>query len=136
MPWREELPMNQRIRFIGDYLNGYFSFTELCERFGISRKTGYKWINRYWETGNPASLLDRSKRPHHFPTQTPEAITKALLSIRDKHPSWGPRKLLWRVERDHPEWVNLPAPSTVSLILQRNGLSRKRRKRVRRPPSG
>ena len=136
MPWREELPMDQRLRFIGDYLNGYFSFAELCDRFGISRKTGYKWINRYRESGNPTSIVDQSRRPHHFPTKTPEVITEALLSIRDKHPSWGPRKLLWRVARDHPEWINLPAPSTVSLILKRNGLSRKRRKSVRRPHPG
>ncbi len=133
MPWKEELPMEQRLRFIGDYLNGYFSFAELCERFGISRKTGYKWINRYHESGNPESLLDRSRCPHHFPTKTPEIITEVLLSVRDKHPTWGPRKLLWRVERDHPDWIYLPAPSTVSLILQRNGLTRKRRKRSRRP---
>jgi len=136
MPWKEELPMEQRLRFIGDYLNGYFSFAEICERYGISRKTGYKWINRYHESGNPDSLIDKSRRPHHFPTKTPEIITEALLSVRDKHPTWGPRKLLWRVERDHPDWIYLPAPSTVSLILQRNGLTRKRRKRIRRPHPG
>ncbi len=136
MPWKEELPMDQRLRFVGDYLNGYFSFAELCYRFGISRKTGYKWINRYQESGNPDSLLDRSRCPHHFPAKTPEAITEALLAVRDKHPSWGPRKLLWRVGRDHPDWTYLPAPSTVRLILQRNGLTRKRHKRIRRSHPG
>ena len=55
MPWRKELPMDEKLRFIGDYLNGYFSFTELCDRFGVSRKTGYKWIKRYHESGSPDS---------------------------------------------------------------------------------
>ena len=136
MPWKEELPMNQRFRFIGDYLNQYFSFTELCERFGISRKTGYKWVGRYHESGMPDSILDRSKRPHNFPTQTSAEIVNALLLVRNKYPSWGPKKLLWRIERDHPEWDSLPALSTVALILKRNGLTRKRRKRIRRPHPG
>ena len=136
MPWKEELPMDQKIRFIGDYLNRYFPFTELCDRFGISRKTGYKWINRYQESGLPDSVLERSRRPHHFPSQTRETIVAALLAVRDKHPFWGPKKLLWRVELDHPEWDNLPALSTVSLILKRNGLTPKHRKRVRRSHPG
>jgi len=136
MPWKEELPMEQRLRFIGDYLNGYFSFAELCDRYGISRRTGYKWVNRYHESGDPNSLVDRSRRPYHFPTKTPEIITEALLSVRDKHPFWGPTKLLWRVGQDHPEWGKLPSPSTVSLILQRNAYTGKRRKRISRPHPG
>ncbi len=136
MPWREETPMDQKLRFIGDYLSKYFSITELCERFGISRKTGYKWIGRYQESGMPDSILDRSKRPLHFPTKTSDEIVEALLAVRDKHPSWGPRKLLWRVERDHPDWSKLPAPSTVSRILKSKGIIRKRRKRIKRPHPG
>lgn len=136
MPWREESPMDQKLRFIGDYLNNYFSVTELCERYGISRKTGYKWIRRYQESGMPDSILDRSKRPLHFPTKTSDEIVEALLAVRDKHPSWGPKKLLWRVERDHPDWARLPAPSTVSRIFKLNGLTRKRRKRIKRSHPG
>ncbi len=128
--------MEQRLRFIGDYLNGYYTFTDLCDRFGISRKTGYKWIGRYQESGEPDSLLEQSRRPHHSPTKTPDVIIEALLAVRDKHPSWGPRKLLWRIERDHPEWATLPAASTVSLILARIGLTRKPRKSVKRQHPG
>ncbi len=47
MPWRSVLPMEEKIRFIGDYLNGVFNFAELYERYGISRKTGYKWVDRF-----------------------------------------------------------------------------------------
>ena len=62
MPWRESSLMDQRLQFIAEYILEVFSMTELCARYGISRKTGYKWIARY-ETGGPAGLLDRSRRP-------------------------------------------------------------------------
>ena len=132
MPWLKEKPMDKKILFLGEYLLQSFSFSELCSRFGISRKTGYKWINRYNESGNAESLKDLSRRPHHSPTQTSAEIVKALLSIRDKHPFWGPKKLLWRIERDHPQWKDLPARSTVALILKRNDYIKPPRKRSRR----
>ena len=71
MPWKESKAMDQKILFISDYIRGYLSVTELCNRFGISRTTGYKWINRYLDSGMPESLLDVSKRPHFSPTKTP-----------------------------------------------------------------
>jgi len=94
MPWKEVKPMDQKLRFISDYLNGYFSVTELCSRFGISRTTGYKWINRYQASGQPDALLEVSRRPHYSPHKTAEEVVRALLEVRDKHPFWGPRKLL------------------------------------------
>ena len=56
MPWKEVEPMNERIQFISDYLCTYFSISELCLRYGVSRKTGYKWINRFKETGSLEEL--------------------------------------------------------------------------------
>ena len=94
MPWKEYKLMDQKLLFIGDYLRGYFSVTELCNRFGISRTTGYKWINRYQASGRPDALLGISKRPHFSPNKTSDEIVQALLELRDKHPFWGPRKLL------------------------------------------
>ncbi len=131
MPWKEVKPMNQKLRFISDYLNGYFSITELCSRFGISRTIGYKWINRYQTSGRPDALFDLSRRPHHSPKKTADEIVQALLDVRDKHPFWGPRKLLCLVADKHPDWV-LPAESTVALILKRNGYIKSKRKRIKR----
>jgi len=130
MPWQKVEPMNEKVQFISDYLNHYFSVTELCERYGISRKTGYKWIDRYNLFG-PEALLDQSRRPHHSPNKTSDIIQQELLNLRSKHPFWGPKKLLWRIAKDHPDW-SLPARSTTSLILKRNGCVKKRRKSMKR----
>lgn len=135
MPWKEVKPMNEKIRFISDYLNNFFPFSELCLRYNISRKTGYKWISRYEEFHDPSCLKDRSKKPHHIPNKTPEEVIKDILNIREKHPFWGPKKILWRMGKDHPE-RQLPARSTVSLILQRNGCIKKKRKKINRSHPG
>ena len=133
MPWRSVLPMEEKIRFIGDYLNGVFNFTELCERYRISRKTGYKWVDRYVEAGVDG-LKDRSRSPKDSPHKTPEYIEKAILEVRRKHPLWGASKILKILERRGNTW-DLPARSTVCEILKRNGcIDIKRRKRRRSHP--
>ena len=78
MPWSQLSPMDQKTQFIADYLRRSLSVTELCEHYGISRKTGYKWIERY-ERGGPTGLAERSRRPHVCPTQTPEEVVQPLL---------------------------------------------------------
>jgi putative transposase len=84
---------------------------ELCEHYGISRKTGYKWIERY-EHGGLANLAERSRRPHVYSTPTPEEEEQALTEARQRHPSWGAKKLLAFLSGRHPEgcW---PARSTA-----------------------
>ena len=72
MPWQETLLMDQRVQFIADYQRDVFDVAELARRYGISRKTAYKWIDRY-EAGGPAGLVDRSRRPAHSPHETPRA---------------------------------------------------------------
>ena len=62
MPWRVDDAMSQRVRFVGECLAGDATMTELCERFGVSRKTGYKWLGRYGVEG-PAGLVDRPRAP-------------------------------------------------------------------------
>lgn len=71
MPWSETKPMDQKTQFIADYLRQTLDMTELCHLYGISRKTGYKWIERYIENG-PQGLEERSRRPGSCPNQTPE----------------------------------------------------------------
>lgn len=127
MPWKEELPMDQKTQFVSEYIRDSLSFTELCLRYHISRKTGYKWIHRYQVQG-PAGLVDRSRRPHCSPDQTPEAVRLAIIEARRRHPSWGAKKLLKLLQRKEPQqpW---PSRWTICEILKREGLVRQRTQR-------
>jgi transposase len=118
MSWQGVTVMDQRIRFIGEYLKGYFLFNELCFQFSVSRKTGYKWVQRYEEQGLDG-LNNRSTRPHNCPNGTDAAIIEAIVAARLKHPSWGPKKLLQIISSRYKE---LPAISTTADILRRQGL--------------
>jgi putative transposase len=129
MPWSQTSPMDQRTQFIADYLREVLSITELCDLYGISRKTAYKWIDRYLRQG-PAGLEERTRRPHSSPNRTSEEITQALLEARRRHPSWGGKKLLALVHKRHPHW-DLPHRSTVCDLLSRNGMVPKKRHRRR-----
>lgn len=120
MPWTQTTPMDLRLLFITDYLRQLESVTDLCRRYGISRKTGYKWLVRYKAEG-PAGLQERSRRPKSSPSGTPRQVVEALLRIRKQHPTWGAKKLLAYLKRKHPTW-ELPARSTVCDILKRHGL--------------
>jgi transposase len=92
--------MDQRTQFIADYLRGTLSVTELCELYGVSRKTGYKFIDRYLRQG-PAGLEERSRRPHESPNRTADEIVAAILEARRRHPSWGGKKLLALIHKRH-----------------------------------
>ena len=129
MPWSQATPMDEKTKFIADHLRGSFSISELCTNYGISRKTGYKWIDRYLHDG-PPGLEDRSRTPYTAPNRTPQHIVDALVEVRGHHPSWGARKLLAFIEKRHRDW-ELPARSTVCEILGRHGLVAKKRSRRR-----
>lgn len=133
MPWKEESHMDQKTQFVSEYLRDSLSFTELCQRYHISRKTGYKWISRY-ETDGPAGLVDRSRRPHSSPEQTPDALRRDICDARRRHPSWGAKKLLKLLTRKDPQ-VAWPSRWTVCEILKREGLVRQetRRRKVGHP---
>jgi len=128
MPWRETTPMDQKMQFIADYLRQRQSMTELSASYGISRKTGYQLVERYVAHG-PQGLEERSRKPWSSPNQTAEPLVQAFIAVRQRHPSWGAKKLLAIVAKRHPRW-ELPARSTVCDILRRHGLvPRKRRRR-------
>src|SRR5260221_3953506 len=129
MPWSEVSPMDQRTQFIADFQRHLMSVTELCERFGISRKTGYKWAARCQAEG-PSGLLERSRRPHASPHATSSKIVQALLEARRRHHTWGAKKLLRILSRQQPTW-DWPARSTCCDILKRHGLVPRRRRRSR-----
>lgn len=120
MPWQEKSLMDQRTQFIADYQRGVFTVVELAARYAISRKTAYKWIDRYAE-GGPAGLVDRSRRPTHCPHETPSALVDALLALRQHHPTWGPKKLRHVLATREPT-ITWPARSTIADLLHRHGL--------------
>ena len=112
--------MDQKVRFIADYQRQFFSLSELCTRFGVSRKTAYKWIERYLRHG-PAGLDERSRKPGSSPNQTAEPIVAAILEARARHPTWGAKKLLPLLAKRYPA-EELPARTTVFDILGRHGM--------------
>jgi putative transposase len=112
--------MNQKVQFIADASKKRFSFTELCERYEISRKTGYKWVERYVDEG-PGALEDLPRTPHHSPNETDPEIVAELLELRRKFPAWGGKKIIKIVHGQHPLW-DLPCRATVQDILKRNGM--------------
>jgi putative transposase len=127
MPWRETTPMHQRTLFIADHLRGIRSVTELCAEYGIARKTAYKWIDRYIRRG-PAGLEDLSRRPRVAPNATAEPVVTALIALRHRHPTWGPKKLLAYLARRQPSW-KLPGRSVTAALLKRRGLIQRRTRR-------
>jgi len=125
--------MNERIKFIAKYLEAEDSFTELCRGYGISRKTGYKWVERY-ESGGAGALEDRRRGAHSpHPSATGPSVVAAIVKARKKHPRWGPKKLRVVLGRRHPT-MELPATSTIGEILKREGLIRPRKRRRRSDP--
>src|SRR5512147_3132491 len=92
MPWKECRAMDERARFIIDWERAELSFSALCARYGISRTSGYKWINRF-ETSGIGGLQDQSRRPHRSPTQTPSERVEHIVELRRQHPTWGGRKI-------------------------------------------
>ena len=117
MPWQECSVESERDAFVEMAGEEGAVIAELCRQFGISRKTGYKWLARA-ETGE--GLGDRSRRPHASPRQTPETVEALLLALRAQHPAWGGRKLHHRLVA--MGIVDVPAPSTITDELRRSGM--------------
>lgn len=120
--------MEEIIRFVSLVQTGRFTVTELCVQFGISRKTGYKHLERYAAAGLKG-LQERSHRPHAFPQRTDGAVEALIVAERRRHRTWGPKKLHKVLEVKHGMEAP-PARSTIGEILRRHGLSVPRR----RPP--
>jgi putative transposase len=125
--------MDLRTEFIKDWLRRDHSVAELCELYGISRKTGYKLISRFSSEGIKG-LEDMSRRPHSHPATTNESICELICAMRAKHPREGAVTLLERLRRKYPE-LKLPAPSTAHEVLRRAGLVGTRHKRRKASPT-
>ena len=133
MGWMETCAVDERMRFVMAVESQEEPFAAVCRRFGVSRKTGYKWLARY-ETDGVSGLLDRSRAPHDHPQAIAAAIRERCLAVRRAHPTWGPVKVRAWLERRKPD-IGWPAASTIGALFDREGLTVKRRLRRRCPPS-
>jgi transposase InsO family protein len=128
MPWKATEPMDQRVRFVAAISRGGLGMSEACRLFGVSRKSGYKWLDRY-KTHGPAGLQDQSRAPKSTPWALEQDMVELLIGVRHKHPTWGARKVLDSLRWRHPK-LELPASSTVGDLFVRRGLiTKKVRKR-------
>ncbi len=118
MPWKETTTMSLRTEFIHQVEKAGIHMSQLCRQFGISRKTGYKWLKRYRKEGE-SGLADRSRRPHRSPKRSSEVLEAAVVAIRQEHAAWGGRKIRAHLERKGQS--QLPSASTITEILRRNG---------------
>jgi putative transposase len=133
MGWMETCAVDERMRFVMAIEAQEEPMAAACRRFGVSRKTGYKWLERYREAGIEG-LVERSRAPLHHPQAMAEEIAECCLDARRAYPTWGPVKVRAWLERRAPE-MPWPAASTIGTLLDRAGLTVKRRVRRRCPPS-
>lgn len=133
MGWMETCAVEERMRFVMAVEGHDEAFAAVCRRFGVSRKTGYKWFERYREAG-VTGLTDRSRAPLSHPHATTEEIAERCLAVRRAHPTWGPVKVrAWLARRAAAtDW---PAASSIGALFDRAGLTIRRRLRRRSPPS-
>jgi putative transposase len=124
--------MDEKVKFIAKLLEGE-KMAQVCRELGVSRKTGYKIWDRYKDSGMEA-LQDRSRRPYRHANQLPFQIERAILNIKQEHPSWGAPKIREKLGRQYP-LKHFPAISTIHAVLDRNGLV-KRHKHRRYKPQG
>jgi putative transposase len=130
--------VDERIRFIEDALSDRFTMAGRCARYGVSRRIGYKWLERYEEEGR-RGLRDRSRAPHHCPHRIPAELADRICALRREHPFWGARKLLRVLATRNPQVSSWPAPSTTADLLARRGLVQRDRAcdpQARRTDSG
>jgi len=118
MPWKEQSKVDQRREFARLATGVDANMSQLCQRFEISRKTGYKWLARYRRLGD-AGLEEQSRRPQQTPGRTQPNMERAVLAVRDKHRKWSGRKIRRRLQ-DLGK-IAVPAASTIGEILRRHG---------------
>jgi transposase InsO family protein len=117
MPWKESSAMSQRTEFVEEALKENANRRALCREYGITPRTGYKWLKRY-EAQGELGLYDGNRRPKHSPRKSDPLVEEAVLRVRSKHPSWGGRKIRWQLGQEGIQ--PLPAASTITAILHRH----------------
>ena len=134
MPWQQTCVMQERVKFIMDVLDGTYTMTDLCAYYDISRKTGYKWLDRHLEGGFEA-LRNHSRAPHNHPNEISPEVKDSILAVKGRFPKWGAPKIRSRLQRIHPAWNNYPAISTIGLFLHQQGLTCPRKRHRKATPT-
>jgi putative transposase len=132
MPWKVHCLLEARQRFVQAAGRRIYSVAQLCRQFGISRKTGFKWLTRFRSQGGPG-LSDRSRRPHRSPERTATRWLKEIDQVRQRRPCWGAKKIYAHLRRKHPR-THLPKARTITKWLRRLGFVGRRRASARRGP--
>ncbi len=127
MPWKELCALDLRTEMISQWLSKEYSISELSESYGVSRKTIYKWIERYLNEGM-VGLAELPREPYHHPNAIPEDVIRVILDMKKRRMRWGPRKVVAKLRSEEPA-VKWPADSTAHDILKRHGLVRPRKYR-------
>jgi transposase InsO family protein len=131
MAWENYKVEHQRLLLINEYLQKETSMTDLCKKFGVSRKTAYKWVDRFKESGQEG-LQNLSRAPHNANQRfTPEQIDIAI-DLKHKHRNWGPKKVLARLEELYPQ-QDWPSPTRLYEIFKDYHLVTRKRVRARIP---
>jgi len=132
MPWKETCAMDQKIQMIGDYISQEYTITGLSQMYEVSRKTIYKWIERYQLEGY-SGLTEKSKAPRSHHNATPVEVAMEIVATKLRYQKWGPKKIIAWLEGHHPgeRW---PAVSTAGDILKREGLVITRKRKHKTPP--
>jgi putative transposase len=127
VPWQESSSMSERLAFVQQCIRRGTSIREVCAEFGISEKSGHKWLARFAAEG-PAGLEDRSHARHTQARQMPASMAARIVALRKRHPLYGPEKLRDYLRQREPgeAW---PAASTIGELLKREGLVQPRRRR-------
>ncbi len=133
MPWRETRVLEERLRFVQDYESMEWTMKDLCQGYGISRKTGYKYLARYGAHGL-GGLRDLSRAPHNQPNRVGREQETRIVQLRRQYPRWGARKLGSWLRRNEPN-TPWPSPSTIHEVLRRSGVVKPRKRRNRACPS-
>ena len=132
MPWKETCAMEERMRFVLEASAEDCVMSELCARFGVSRTTGYTWLDRYRAEGIDG-LKDRARAPLQHGRSRPRELVQQVLALRERYPTWGSKKLRKKLGASF-EAEDLPARSTIDEWLRKEGLTHARRRRRRTPP--
>ena len=132
MPWKETWPMEQRRQMIEDWLDGRMTVSALSHEYLVSRKTIYKWIKRFKNSGE-LGLREHSRAPLSHPNSTSDEVIERLVLMKLRYQDWGPKKLLYQLKKEEPD-VNWPAPSTIGGLLKKCGLVKGRRQKRRTGP--
>ena len=117
MPWQETCTMEERMKFMCAYLEGAVAMAELCRQYGVSRKTGYKWLERYRVDGL-LGLQARSRAPHGRPQAMAEELAAMIVAVRKGHETWGPRKVRAHLIARYPALFDRES-LTVPRVLRR-----------------